>query len=1004
MAGSPYLEEFTRNFDRACMSMKLSSERAQSARSAIRELFSEYEPTAQFSLPATPYFASHGPDHGVRLSQVATSILETLRPETSQWKQMASAEFLVLLFGALLLHDIGMAIPPRTSPSNGNSIQKSQLVRKDHDERSLEFIENVLHCRQLHAWHNFWEKTPTGVWPTPTGTHALRLLARLCKSHGDSADVWLKQDSLDSYQSRTSSEVFNLAHTWGHTWDAGIRPMALAAATLLSLCDLCDIDGGRFRDLPGKWKDYWLPEDIDQLRMSFIHWSGHQLASLKASSKAVELSLPSYNGSKMSDLYLLSHGPAADLFKWGNAQQLIAAVREYVDSDYNGVAIIDGPAKDGQWKHVQAISTNEQISPCALFPDLNSVLFRGEDTPERFHASFTLPMWWMSAVRHWKADIPDDGSGSYFVLRLLARLRDAGLLIEDLMELPANTDFSNYVFSVSPPVTKGKQGAGRLHEMADSFLAAIHVAREIASLCPKECRSVRFAFRGNSVFSTLTAGKLDSLRNTIVLCEVRDKRGAERQEYRDIANAFAEAGESASARLVFFGTANGLEAAGQPSWTTVQPTASENGLQLLRGRQLDFAEQGPEQIAVRVLGEIPAAAGDVDVCDVCPTAALVHIFLRSNVNKLGDLIASYLANQDSAEVPLGLGLATYIILLDLLDLGDGRISSQAARIEYEQLSREVSYTPLVDWSEVTQNAANARLIAEDSDYIIVKRRPEVRSLRTQITSNCGLACLAQVAILYRWWALGQPYNLGAGVLLQEPISTRMIGRIIAFVSDQKASEEARVNMAVFLGLELAKQVYDGKWEFTEAIRCVVPNLNDGRLSFEDLIVFQIVYRIANINLQHLTSGAVKPFMNSSIAILGILEAIASARGAHKPVVMDVVKLICGKFAGQLKKSPNKWLPAVFAYDIVWKYSRITRKVRSAAGDLLTVGRSRGMDRMAAYFHAIGSSGDASAIRRKPGPDWKRVRADFLRITNQLTPADQSRQKVAPEVLGRAMSV
>ncbi|MBV8201867.1 MAG: hypothetical protein JOZ15_14690, partial [Acidobacteria bacterium] len=110
---------------------------------AVAEIFSQVEGLLSFSAVLDPIFAGHDLSHPVRLAQRVHQLVQANPPDAeSPLRQM---ECLVLLFASLLLHDVGMALlTPELASKEWNEIWHGHLIRPQHDERSLLFIENTL--------------------------------------------------------------------------------------------------------------------------------------------------------------------------------------------------------------------------------------------------------------------------------------------------------------------------------------------------------------------------------------------------------------------------------------------------------------------------------------------------------------------------------------------------------------------------------------------------------------------------------------------------------------------------------------------------------------------------------------------------------------------------------------------------------------------------------------------------------------------------------------------
>src|SRR5262245_47669379 len=81
------------------------------AQEALKSAYDLYAPIAANANLATTYFAGHGIDHATSLAKLTTEIVTKVRTKEQRDHPFGNIDFLLLLYAALLFHDIGMSIP-----------------------------------------------------------------------------------------------------------------------------------------------------------------------------------------------------------------------------------------------------------------------------------------------------------------------------------------------------------------------------------------------------------------------------------------------------------------------------------------------------------------------------------------------------------------------------------------------------------------------------------------------------------------------------------------------------------------------------------------------------------------------------------------------------------------------------------------------------------------------------------------------------------------------------
>lgn len=992
--------EFIEEFKACAEYLTLPVEQTVSAERALREIFRPYENQTRLALTATPYFASHGPDHAVSLSRIAKKFITTITAEDLV-DSLKSPECLILLFGSLILHDIGMAVLP-DGTTDIQETQKNQLTREGHDDRSLVFIEKNLipYLSKYPGWQAFW--APYGEsrnWPRPASTNALFLLARICKSHGDDISVWLTTDSFDTY-TKTDGTILDFQQRWGTRW-AGVKRIALTAATLLNFCDLCDLGDQRFRDLPEDWKRLLLPEDPSRRKLSFVHWLGHQVASVDFHAGTVMLQIAGTLNTDFSDMLLLQHGPAADLRYWLSMPRLRTAIETYVTPKFNGLTITKGPMDEVTWGDIYQAAFEEHFLDCWPCRDLNTLLFQSAHSANEFDKIVTAPLWWLSACRSWKREIPSP-ENEYFDLDLLARLRESGLLVEDLIEVTTPLPGEKVLIAAYDENARD----ATLFELGNSFLTALKAARELMVADPVNVREIHFAFKGNTVFTNLLEGTVDEYQDCIIMCQVRRAPLVEKTDLIKMVHTISTS--PFGVRLFFFGRENELaplrelgisECHGQSRSAQVNKLLGSN--YVVRKLETDKVrvEEDPER--------------NYQAFDASPAEAFLHLYRRGNHSDgLIELFTHQLKIKDQQITSDTLGILLYLTLYDFLNLPLRGMKAGELRTHYDQV-REIlsSRLEISSWQQAHLTLSRWGLVSDTTDSLLSEPEHQrtIAEIRSRAASRSGKAFLMQLVVLYRLQAQGQLYNFASETLIEDAAPQVIFNKVVEFIYDEASDAQARATMAFGFAEHLGK--YSSAISLDDAAQ---PLLRQEMLSLKSglfgLIVWQMFYRIFRATKPWKENIQIENYLKMPIPQLGLLEAIGSNADLQDIEVNDNVATVVQTICSGFMLSDPDWeseagIAAMLAVDIVWKYQQKNPTLRAGGANLLAWGAPYRLSEFAEYYHSPSPPSEVPALDAEADrvifTVWQDLRNRFLRLIVDFTPEELKRTGVSDEVLHKA---
>lgn len=117
---------------------------------AVASILALHRPQADEDIRKNPFYANHGLRHVQALAHRCHLLLKSNPPEKGSAIRTVPCQ--VLLFASFLLHDIGMTMTSHEDRRKGTKYQdygRNQSTRREHDKRSLEFIEQELSPKPL---------------------------------------------------------------------------------------------------------------------------------------------------------------------------------------------------------------------------------------------------------------------------------------------------------------------------------------------------------------------------------------------------------------------------------------------------------------------------------------------------------------------------------------------------------------------------------------------------------------------------------------------------------------------------------------------------------------------------------------------------------------------------------------------------------------------------------------------------------------------------------------
>lgn len=974
------LDTFLKALETTASSLEVSPALIASGVRAVAEIFSLATEPLSYAGVLSPIFAGHDIYHSVRLAGIVRDLLQSSPPTLdSPLREMRT---LVLLYASLPLHDIGMSLLGRENQSLPmNEIWETRSVRARHDKRSLEFIEEKLlgTAHELPHWTAFWEGQPDT--PRPVRKFTSLLLARICESHGDPEDRWMQFTSLDTYSS--GNKIFQLSKCWATEAWKGMRESALAAASVLSFSDLCDIGPARF-PIPDEAEllKKLLPVRPEMQRTAFLHWLGHRVSQVRFEGQEALIRIAGHSSDMLRVRIPQYYGPCADLHQWGNKPSLLAALKSHARIGIQRVVFDDAPHDEEAWAEVER-RLSEAFQGCWPFHALNLRL--GSRTEAHaLDALIAAPLWWLSAAKE-----PQDFAtlDEVFPLNFILKLRNKGLLLEDCLALPLPT---KSVALIAPSDQEEAQPSF-VWRLGDSFIGSIRVARELMRE-RLDLLSVRLAIKGSNVHRDLRDGNLEKYGGTIFIVPILSGSSTAITEYASLSRRFDEENHRDIVVLFFvgdFGTAEIFEREGLECIRYVSGSKT-----LLR----DYVQvEGIEEMTEQPWGRESSV-----------TASAWSIYLRHDGGRnLFNSVVSLLG--DGVGQVEALGLLILLTTYELLNVSGEGVELDLLASVYASLAQDLKARIALPTSEITlKTASDAKLLVQDGSTARVDAGFSVGLSLIKAAETSRFSFFVQYGVFRHLRALGLPTNY-LSPLFGDVFVFELDAETEKFIFDDSMDSLLQVR----LGLGLAERVSaNPDCLARHAIRifsAISRHSKFLRLEYRDFVAFQISYRLGR-SLWHLEdcheSFDLAMGLESAIVNLGLLEAIASEREnlapdeiAGNPSEERILQGLVDFFLS-MSGVEGGISSTMMAYDIVWHYGRGERLL-PAVSALLQFGRQLGWDSIASYFH------DEDAALKAPDEailfQWSQMRDLFVRVLRD-TPAPLRRERVSSVVEERQESI
>ncbi len=959
-------------------------------------------------------FPVHGPEHHQRLGKLALDFLCAARPHMPDKSALFDVKTLVLLFSAFVMHDIGMGVKNvQDTPRSGG--RSSQDQRKDHDKRSLEFIERQLidvwdsgiapaRSPRLDNWAAFWEKVATSDWPESPKYWAAYLLARVCQSHADPKNTWLSERSFESYHRQVvtpNAAIVNLKNLWvPKCWAEEIAPTVLAAGTLLCLCDLCDVGPGRFATTPNEWLSEEFPDSPDKARQSFLHWGAHQLCEPTFEANRVVVRVGKA-GAPLRVLALpIVAGPVPTLIRWGSLPSMNRNLRTHVNSSFSSVDLAPGPALLQKWHQVLESAQQPPFAEAWKIPGLEC-LTRGDGTAEEYFQDEVLnPHWWSEVVEYQKPHNWDRIKGPLGTMRTALLARESGLPYEEIVTWShvAQAAPVTFVYPVTEPDISGQL-------FCDGLFAALRLARDLIFDDPLNHWRVIVLVKGTELYERFTSANpvVDEYRHSILVCPLIDS--ADIDHYKGIIQLVADRFQHIKA--IFFGLSACWERMKGSHSSVAYTTNSDLISALYRIASSTASNDGA--------GPTPGTSFTGDG----PPSIYGVILLRSNsVRFLEEVVLDGIERKERSHEVRAFGTYVLLTLFDMLDY-QGHVTVSQVKREYDRARRtmaDISFCSIEEPLSILGRRQGAIRVVGDTIYFDTEYT-ELSRAREFITSQSRKLKLLEIVLILVLQRTQTLHSLHPALPLFDPVPTPILDKAVGFVVNTANEFAARARLALFLGERLGLEVAEGLRDAPAALTVIVDTAQAFKIdAVEDLarldsvLCHQMAYRFgrrALSSLVDLERGL--PALPATV-LLGLLEAVGSSEVSEQAdseqgiarVAQLIVEQLCHGLSTQRQDTE---LQAAVGFDTLYKYRGANSLIEKAGDGLWREGSARGWQSFAEFFHR---NVDSPHDRPESAPEqqhlvsaWQKFRMHLLEIVKRYTPPELARRAPAPTRLAHS---
>jgi len=902
--------------------------------------------------------------------------------------------------------------------------------------------EELLQPNQLsrmHKWHSFWQEgwEIQDQWP---GEWAAVAAIRICQSHGD--DDVLNEAKLQHFEPadpdvvhrfcpalRQEDGAFDLYVYFGDEDLALVKELIPAASAALSLCDLCDIGRSRLGLPPSSSFDpaafaLLISDDCLRQRMTFYHMAGHALSTIEfTSATGPVLHLPlTPDGNLHLLLMCTSHGPAADLLKWGHHPQLVATLRRNLWPTYQGSTVHVDSMDVDTWDELLEVAIryfpHAWLATNGLWPDISAF-------GSQAAASF-LYDWVVEQQDH---EVVCEKPGRYQFIHIGHELRRRGLVYDDYFEL---TSLDSLRDSHCAAVMMDVTVPGVTVDRANSYLATHVVTSHIIQqqlqlgrdlddrgvLLSSARPNIRLAVPTSSYFSSLLNGP--ARRNTIVMVYVEPGRAL--HTYKEMLRILRDDITDDSYYMLFFGDHDAMarlsESADVPVVTARPRDVYPESYRLVAKQFEDY---------------------DSDKFDDLPTqpprCCYSHIEnLYVSLGDAGILVDSLLDNLSENGEEGRRDAYSTIVLLTLDELLPTEITTGALdviRDEYRAISEILPPS----------------LMEEDFDQLAAK----LRKLGVRLGARASGSChphIAPVQILDELVRKAEEAHLDLPFWPQRVVVTRLaaVQRVFntysrvfnssirlfpfehlsfhALCDDTTVSLKERVVVLLGMAVRLGAQSDTREGDVSAFASQLASAWTRGLPLDMHMLFFQAAFHLATEHPPHSrqhherhTLMLLEALRGAPIPLLGVFEALTRRlAGSTAPDsyvrrelrrLVDQYSQLASEALGRGIRSANS-VAAAMAYDILVHYA-----IESIAVTRLRNRFDQRANRV--YWHLIGSyvhtggGVDGQTFWRERGDrtcandcrGWGRMRIAFHKVLEAIPPWLQERQMVTPDVIDRA---
>jgi hypothetical protein len=960
------------------------------ARDAVAESVATYERKCFFASTLQGVFADHYKEHALALADHFLSTV--LRLEISSDSPLRDPQCLVLVFCAFAWHDAGMAFLPEGSQrADIEAMLRRVKVRQEHSRRSLEVLDSLDLGSELPCWTHFWSECAGPAWPRPAELYARDLLARICQSHGDDLPEWLSDESLGSYERTNPKTIVSFSDAFGDSWPS-VRPLVLAAAGALNLCDLLDIRSTRLRLPRERELNAFASESLEDRRQTLLHWAAHQILSVEPASEKIDLVAHPGRGLSRLSLQVAAHsGPGKALLNYGNSPRLTETLRR-VGVRYQGVDLARGAVDDRAWQEIATRLASPTFQDC--WSDLRRIRATAtEENDEPLLEQVVNVEWW----NQFAGDLGQAGDNALppgaisSELRIVLKALRSRLPLDELVEIEPVLDRPGPVLlTVEAPISGGER-------LAEAFVGGVALVKHFLSSpeTPPLAPRISLAFRGNETHRKLTAGEFsgkNSGRNIVFVC-MRPK--ADLTDYEHLIDRHDKW------PLVLFcsGSVEQERMLRPRVRSVVVRPRPERLLSIARNIAAIDIRVDPVRVD---FGASASASGSSVVSlllDLCQQGSGGELIRNQIMDGLSD--------RPSPDRATARSLVFWLAMLELFDGGTDASGEVQRAVSFwsEQRPRAIRLLPAEQITQLMTRqppfmAVSSPGVSNENDLgeidLLQVTRRQILAEAFDEVPEVELMQIAEafMAIAQGRWARVDCTGISRqGLALQALtliLDACLLGPVAQDAEFEPDEREIDISIRAIESFVNRSSIAD-KIAVLKYLDGISPAFSASRLA---ILAFQLSYRLARTmeSFDEILAEEV-----GEVSKLGMLEAIASssARGAEQEQLQweFVTKITTDCRQRAIRSGIDDYV--LMMYDICAKYRNRPNFPDEAAEPLLTYGSEHALEPIADYFHDSSDRAVPAATRRtEVFNQWRALRAHLLHL-ERSTPREYRRERVSP---------